>query len=116
MSRNSLSIDYNSELAPLEKVLSSVQRPGDFYASGSLEEPMPRLEIDGVGTLSFPVPESQVRDIIRQASLAPYGRGEQTLVDTSVRKVGRSRPVRYVSGGKDGRKPFRPSWPAWSMD
>jgi len=74
-------------MGALEKVLSKVNRPGDFYAAGSLEAVMPRLEIQGVGVVSFPLPDAQAKDIIRRAEQAPYGRGELTLVDPAVRKV-----------------------------
>ena len=33
---------------------------GDFCAHGRLFAPMPRLEVDGAGMLSFPVPEAQL--------------------------------------------------------
>jgi len=80
-------VEYNQTLKPLEDVLSKVKRPGDFFVDGSLEVPMPTVEVDGVGVLSFPVAAAQVKAIIRQAVRAPYGRGEATLLDTSVRKV-----------------------------
>ena len=41
----------------IEKLLASVDRPGDFCAHGRLLAPMPRLEVEGAGTLSFPVLE-----------------------------------------------------------
>ena len=78
-------IGYARDWQPLERLLESVNRPGDFCAHGRVFAPMPRLEVDGVGTLSFPVPESQVRALIGVAERAPYGKGEETLVDTSVR-------------------------------
>ena len=79
-----LDIEYGSD-GPLEELLLSVERPGDFYAQGRLFAPMPRLEVDGVGLLSFPVPEAQVGALIAAAERAPYGKGPDTLVDTSVR-------------------------------
>lgn len=54
---------------------------------GSREVPMPPITINGVGVLSFPIPEIQVKAMIREACLAPYGRGEETILDTSVRKT-----------------------------
>ena len=69
----------------IEKLLLSVERPGDFCAHGRLLAPMPRLEVAGAGALSFPVPEAQVRALIAAAERAPYGKGSQTLVDRSVR-------------------------------
>ncbi len=69
----------------VEKLLLSVERPGDFCAHGRLLAPMPRLEVEGAGALSFPVPEAQVRALIAAAERAPYGKGTETLVDRSVR-------------------------------
>ena len=44
----------------LEKLLLSIDRPGDFCTHGRLFAPMPRLEVEGAGALSFPVPEAQI--------------------------------------------------------
>ena len=82
-----IEIEYNQDLKPLETVLSKVKRPGDFFVHGALEMPMPKVVIKGAGTLSFPVPEVQIAEIIQLADRAPYGRGEETIVDTSVRNV-----------------------------
>ena len=69
----------------IEKLLQSVDRPGDFCSHGRLFAPMPRLEVKGTGLLSFPVPEAQIGALIAAAERAPYGRGPETLLDTSVR-------------------------------
>ncbi|MCY4543572.1 MAG: 2OG-Fe(II) oxygenase [Rhodobacteraceae bacterium] len=61
---------------------------------------MPRLEVDGVGMLSFPVPEVQVRELIKVAERAPFGRGLETIVDSSVRDCWQIGPDRiHLSGG-----------------
>ena len=80
-----IDIEYNVDNSPLEKLLLSINRPGDFYAQGRMFAPMPKLEVENVGMLSFPVPEAQVRALINSAERAPYGKGTDTLVDTSVR-------------------------------
>lgn len=87
MAKSPIKVAYNDGLDALEDVLSDVNRPGDFHASGFLDTPLPRLDITGVGVVSFPLPAFQAREIIGQAAQAPYGRGEETIVDTSVRKV-----------------------------
>lgn len=87
MSNPCIDVPYNHDLKPLEELLRRVERPGDFFVTGSLETPMPRLEVEGAGLLSFPVPTGQVQDLIRVATRAPYGRGEETIVDPSVRRV-----------------------------
>ena len=59
-----LDIEYNSGNAALKELLLSIDRPGDFCAHGKLFAPMPRLEVEGVGLLSFPVPDMQVRALL----------------------------------------------------
>ncbi len=93
-------IEYNRDLKPLEAVLSGVNRPGDFFVSGTLEMPMPRVEVEGAGTLSFPVPDAQIAAIVRRAERAPYGRGEATIVDTSIRKVWQIAPGKARISGE----------------
>jgi len=95
-----IEIEYNRELKPLEAVLSDVKHPGDFFACGAIEIAMPRVEIEGAGTLSFPVPDAQIASIVRQAERAPYGRGEETIIDTSVRNVWQIAPGKVRIGGK----------------
>ena len=98
-----LDIEYNSGNAALEELLLSIDRPGDFCAHGKLFAPMPRLEVEGVGLLSFPVPDMQVRALIAVAERAPYGKGPDTLVDTSVRDCRQIDAARIrVSGGAWG--------------
>ncbi len=96
-------IEYAADHGPLEDLLLSIDRPADFCAHGRLFAPMPRLDVDGVGLLSFPVPEAQVGALIAAAERAPYGRGPDTLVDTAVRDCRQIDAARIrVSGGAWG--------------
>ena len=95
-----IEIEYNQELKPLEAVLSDVKHPGDFFVCGAIEIAMPRVEVEGAGALSFPVPDAQIASIVRRAERAPYGRGEETIVDTSVRNVWQIAPGKVKIGGK----------------
>jgi hypothetical protein len=52
-----IEFEYNQDLKPLETVLSAVKRPGDFFVSRAIEMPMPKVEVEGAGTLSLPVPD-----------------------------------------------------------
>lgn len=99
MLNDGISVPYNHDLKALEDLLSSVRRAGDFFVHGAVETPVPRLEVEGVGVISFPVPETQVKAIIRQASRAPYGRGEETLLDESVRRTWQLPADRVRPGG-----------------
>ena len=46
---------------------------------------MPRVEVGTIGALSFPIPPGQAEALIAEATRAPYGRGQETIVDRSVR-------------------------------
>ena len=95
----SVEIEYGVDQV-LEELLRSIDRPGDFCAHGRRFVPMPRLEVDGAGPLSFPVPEAQVRALIAVAERAPYGKGPDTLVDTSVRDCWQVDSTRVRLSGK----------------
>ncbi len=71
----------------LAGMLGTVQRPGDFYAAGSTEIFAPSLEVEGVGLIALPVLPIQAEQLVAVAEQAPYGRGEETLVDTAVRRT-----------------------------
>lgn len=67
-------------------LLQNVQRPGDFYTAGTLEIYPPQLEVEGVGRIALPLLPAQAEQLIAVAEHAPYGRGQDTLVDTGVRR------------------------------
>ena len=93
-------VAYNEEQAPLEVLLRTIDRPGDYCTQGRLLVPMPRVEVEGARSLSFPVTEEQARTLTAVAERAPYGRGEQTLVDSSVRACWQIDAARVrVTGG-----------------
>lgn len=100
MADHEIHIEYNDELAPLEEVLAGVQRAGKFEVHGRVEIPMPEVEMEGVGVLSFPVPKAQVAALIAQAVRAPFGRGPDTILDESVRKVWQLPADKLRIGGK----------------
>lgn len=106
MANPASSFPYHHGLKPLEELLAGVRRPGDFFAQGTVETPMPRIEIEGAGVLSFPVPEAQIREVVARAVRAPYGRGGETILDESVRKVWQLPPAKVRIGGKAWEKTF----------
>src|SRR5262245_36207650 len=71
----------------LAALLSTVSRAGDFFVAGRIEIFAPRLEVDGVGPIALPLLPAQAGELVAAAERAPYGRGEETLVDTSVRRT-----------------------------
>jgi len=76
-------------------ILKTIERPGDFCASGTIEPCMPGLEITNVGSIGLPLTENQAKEIIQQCAKAPYGRGEQTILDTSVRSTWQLEPQQF---------------------
>ena len=78
-------IEYNHEYERLETALKAIDRPGDYFVAGSVEAVMPRLSVDPVGRLAFPILETQAHSLVSAAERAPYGRGPDTVLDPSVR-------------------------------
>ena len=84
----------------LAEILHTVQRPGDFYTTGTTDIFAPRLEVAGVGPIALPLLPVQAQQLIAVAEQAPYGRGEATLVDTTVRRTWQIDPERVQIGGR----------------
>lgn len=72
----------------LPALLAELDPPGDFCGAGSVELPVVRLSVEGVGLLGLPIPEAQAEALARVASPAPYGRGPDTVWDPNVRRCG----------------------------
>src|SRR5688572_20204273 len=100
VAQSCIAVPYNKHLKPLGELVARVRRPGDFFVHGLIESPLPRLEIDGIGTISFPVPQQQAKTLIKLCERAPYGRGRETLVDTRVRNVWQLAPSNLHLAGK----------------
>jgi len=84
----------------LAELLSTVRRPGDFFVSGRTEFLAPRIEVDGVGPVSLPLLPVQAAQLVAVAERAPYGRGADTIVDTSVRRTWQIAQDRVHLAGK----------------
>ncbi|WP_298377446.1 2OG-Fe(II) oxygenase [Azospirillum sp.] len=68
-------------------LLSAVQRPGDFVATGTTVLMTPLIEVNGVGPIALPLLPMQAEQLVAAAERAPYGRGPETLRDESVRRT-----------------------------
>ena len=78
-------IEYNSTHTRLAEILQAIDRTGNYCCSGRIDAPPPRMHVSSVGQVAFPVLSAQIRQLIHAAERAPYGRGTETIVDTSVR-------------------------------
>lgn len=81
------------------QLLQTIHQPGHFHAFGRRVVVPPRLEVDGVGLLAWPILPYQARQLISVAEQAPYGRGEQTVLDLSVRTTWQIAPTQVNIGG-----------------
>jgi hypothetical protein len=79
----------------LFQALTRIDRPGAFCAEGSSAAVLPGLEVRGVGPIGFPLTAQQAQEVKEHCEQAPYGKGEETLVDTSVRRVWQLTPDRF---------------------
>ena len=74
-------------ISKLLKTLKTVDRPTAFCVSETVQVLLPGLEVNGIGPVGLPVSGAQAQELVGVCHQAPYGKGEETLVDTSVRRV-----------------------------
>lgn len=80
--------------------LRSVGRPGDFCVGGIREIFMPTIDVGGVGRIAFPILPVQAERLVAIAEPAPYGRGEETVVDGEVRRTWQVDSAQVRIGGR----------------
>lgn len=73
--------------AALESSLQAIDAQGSFAAIGALEEANPGLEIETLGRFGVPLSQSEISRIIGESRQAPFGKGSDTIVDTTVRRT-----------------------------
>jgi hypothetical protein len=84
----------------LAAALATIDRPGDFFASGTAELLAPRLEVVGIGPIALPLLPVQAEQLIATAERAPFGRGEDTVTDVTVRRTWQIGPEHIRIGGR----------------
>ena len=67
--------------------LSSIEGTGNFVSHEVLDFSFPGLEIIGLDELAFPLNSIQIKEIIKMAHKAPFGKGSQTVIDPNVRSA-----------------------------
>ena len=85
----------------LARVLDGSQAPGAFSAQLSVPARDVRLTVTGAGPIGFPVKAPQAKRMIASAQPARFGRGEQTLMDLSVRDTWEITPDQVTLTGLD---------------
>lgn len=67
--------------------LQNLKGSGKFATVGTLPFTLPGLCIDEKEEISFPLSENEAQKLIRFAQQAPFGKGSETIIDTSVRNT-----------------------------
>ena len=78
-------LDFKEELLD---ALNSIQSSGKFASFEQLDNFIdPEVFVPGIGSIRLPLQEQAARSLIQICHQAPFGKGEQTVVDTSVRNT-----------------------------
>ncbi len=88
-------ITMASMATELLQVLDGLGDSAAFCATGNAAAVLPGLHVDGVGDVGVPVSAGDAKRLIKQAAQAPYGRGEETIVDPKVRRVWQLEPAQF---------------------
>ena len=78
--------------------MKSITSPGTFATGGMCSMPLPGLAIPGALTdtvLGLPLCEWQAKQVKDMCTLAPYGKGTKTIVDTAVRNTWQLNPDQF---------------------
>ena len=97
---------FDERLSGLSNLISSIVRPGDYCAHGRFHTPMPRISSQATGVLAFPLQPAQLKELVALGERAPYGRGEETILDRSVRDCRQISPDQIVVGGASWDETF----------
>lgn len=68
-------------------ILDTVEGGASFYSFGNVAQLYPGLHIEGYGEIPFPFTEFIYKDLIKWANQAPFGKGSETITDTSIRRT-----------------------------
>lgn len=74
-----------SETALLE-TLTAITGTGQFHSTGHHPYLLLGLNVTGLGEIAFPLHPVLAKELKKLAEAAPYGKGEDTILDESVRK------------------------------
>ena len=67
--------------------LKDLKGSGKFISVHTTEFQFPGLEVNGVGEIAYPINEMQAKALIQVAQKAPFGKGSETIVDSTVRSA-----------------------------
>ncbi len=72
----------------LRHLISEVHASGSFAAFGTIDSFVnPGISIDPIGIVRLPLSEDDAQTLAQKSHKAPFGKGNETLVDEAVRKT-----------------------------
>jgi hypothetical protein len=71
----------------LINALSEIKGSGSFLSADNQPFVFPGLEIKGMDEVAFPLNALQIKELIKHAHKAPFGKGAETILDTTVRSA-----------------------------
>ncbi|KAI1774014.1 hypothetical protein F4818DRAFT_420545 [Hypoxylon cercidicola] len=83
----------------LRKALEAISCKGDFASLQAIPRLDPEIFVKDVGRIYLPLPQAQAREIIAKSHQAPFGKGSDTIVDTSVRSTWELNPGQFEIRG-----------------
>src|SRR4029079_7834932 len=79
----------------LEGLLKALGESSQFISAGSLPPVLPGLEINEVGTIGSPISAPDAKRLIAKATQASSGRGKETMVNATARRVWQLEPSQF---------------------
>lgn len=68
-----------------------------FYSEGAWPDaPNPALDIEGFGPVGIPLGNGAAQALAAQCNQAPFGKGERTIVDTTIRDTWELEPSKFT--------------------
>jgi 2OG-Fe(II) oxygenase superfamily len=93
----------------LHDLLDEVEPLGTFATTGCMKGvtfPNPIISVEGVGTLGFPLMGCCLEPLKAVATMAPYGKGPETVIDENVRRAWQIDPSKVSIDGDE-------TWPEY---
>ena len=93
----------------LHALIQEIEPLGSFVHTERLTnvpQLLPHVTVDGVGRLGFPMMDLVVQQLIANSEKAPYGKLDQTLMDTNVRDAWQIDANKITIGGGDTWKTY----------
>ncbi|XXG93892.1 hypothetical protein Hte_000141 [Hypoxylon texense] len=91
--------DERFQESDLRKALEAIDCKGDFASLQAIQRCDPEIFVEDVGQIHLPLSEAQARQLIEKSHQAPFGKGSDTIIDTSVRKTWELNPSQFELRG-----------------